>query len=198
MGDSPKHKMERLFTAADAAEFFANLAEGLKQGVVRFNDSEVAFEGQVKIKGELKAKESKTGLKLSLKFPGIALAAEDKPVDDAEAKAEAPDEEGSEPGDSKPGVKSYKKLKKKMKAEFKEIQAYLGRDEIPPMELIETFQADCQIMTSVPENGDEYYKQFNAEAYEMLGAAQSGDLEGLKASIGKLSAMKNACHERHK
>ena len=198
MGDSPKHKMERLLSAADAADFFANLAEGLKQGVVRFNDNEVAFEGQVKVKGELKAKESKTGLKLSLKFPGITTAAEDAPVEGGGAEAEAEDEKDDESGDSKAGSKSYKKLKKKMKAEFKEIQAYLGRDETPPMELIETFQADCQIMTSTPEKGDEYYEQFNAEAYEMLGAAQSGDLEALKNSIGKLSAMKDACHERYK
>jgi XXXCH domain-containing protein len=198
MGDSPKQKIDGLFSAVDAAELLRRLAEGLEQGVVRFNEHEVAFAGQVKIKGEIKAKKDKTGLKLNLKFPGVAPSAEETPDNDPVTKPVEEDESEEDVSGPDSGKKSYKKLKKKMKGEFKEIRAYIARDETPPVELIEVFQADCQIMTSFPDKGDEYYEQFNAEAYDMLGAAQSGDLEALKTSINNLAGMKAACHERYK
>ena len=104
---------------------------------------------------------------------------------------------GAGAGDHESGG-SYKKLKKDMKKQFEELEAYLDKDEIPPMDLVEPFFANCKEMTTYPDKGEEFYNQFNAQAYDFYGAVQSGDLESAKEGYKALWQLKKDSHDKYK
>lgn len=179
--------MDRTFTADEAAEYLRGIADALEKGCVKIDETELEVEGPVRVKGTLEAKPGKTSLKMKLRFipAGVVVDVEDEEPEEAEDVGGQSDQ-------------PYKKLKKAMGKKFKSIQTRLKNEVMPPLVDLDDFYRDCLAMTGYPGNGDEYYEQFNATARQMMEAAGSEDISGLRDAVEALGRMKRDCHALYK
>ena len=194
-------KVKWIMNREQLAAYLEEVVAGLREGTICVQkDSEKLLlhpSDAVKVKIEAVEKKDKYQFEMELEWVQAPEAAEGEAAEVAEEGVEPRAEEASDGSDDQ-GDNSYKKLKKQMKKSFKEIKAAMDASEMPPIELVETFFADCQKMTNYPGKGDEFYAQFTAQVYDVLGAAQSGDLESFASGITALDEMKNECHTKFK
>ena len=211
-------KYKAVMNRDQLADYLEGLANGFRQGSIAIDaekgDLTLQPTETMSVKIEAAEKKDKYKMELAVSWSRVApegdlagceteAASEGGSSDDeagqAGEKAAGDDEEEGEPeSGADPLTLSYKKLKKKMQKEVKEIKAVLDRGEMPALELVEACVNDAQAITSVPGKGDEHYPRFNDQAQVLLSAARSGDQPGFAAALEALLEMKKECHSKYK
>ena len=210
--DKQEIKHKTVMNRAQVAAYLNDLAASLIKGTIciQKGDDQVVFYPTENVKVEIEAEVKKNKYEFSLELEwvreieseeaevelSISANAPEQTAQVAPEAEVAPEPEKCEKDDDEDD--RYKDLKKKMKKAWEEIKEYKEKQEIPPLNLVESFWVDCQEMTTFPDKGDEYYEQFNAQAYDLFGAAQSGDFESFSAGCEALGLMKSECHDKYK
>jgi XXXCH domain-containing protein len=215
-------KYKAVMTRDELVGYLEELTKTLKEGniCIQKSDEQIVLHPTEQVKVEIEASEKKGKSKFELELTWGGDVTSDAPLiitnkpaahessessgqqheettsDESTKSVDQDDAAGADDGDQEKN--GYKKLKKRMKSAFKEITASLEKQDMPDMNLIDDFFNMCREMTTFEGKGDEHYQRFNAQAYDMLGAAQSGDLAAMAASIEALRQIKDACHEQYK
>jgi XXXCH domain-containing protein len=177
---SNKHSQSRSMENAAAAGYLRQLADGLDRGEVALDSGlRVPLHGAIKIKESLKPEDGK--LRISFK---VSLAPHVLP--DALGVV----------GHHRP-ARSYKRLKKRMKRDFKLLQSAARQGSIP-VELVRRFHADCRSMSAFTDKGEEYYPQFDRAADALLSTAEAGDIPGMRRVLDELVALRDEAHRQYK
>lgn len=216
MNDKPsnKKKVKHSFSSEDAVAYLRHLADQLEGGTLLISGQEAKFEGLVKVKEALKLKDGKTSVKVSFKLttepepptikPGEA-AEEPVPLEPEATEPASAEQTPSETDDgsddeSEQASTSYKKLKKLMDKQMKEIAKDLEAGGISDPTLVEDFCSSCLAMTTFTgeKMGEAGYPQFQAQAQALLQAAKDQDDAALRQAFDDLKAAKKACHKEYK
>ena len=93
----------------------------------------------------------------------------------------------------------YKKLKKQLKASFKQIRQALKKESPLEAELVQTFCTQARLMATYPDKGSEYYPAFlNLIERFALAAEAANDPTKLAETVAAIERMKKSCHKRYK
>ncbi len=92
----------------------------------------------------------------------------------------------------------YKKIKKRMKASFKEISECMEKGTLPEEELVTSFLQDSRLMTSFSEYGAEFFTEYDKICAEFRRAFENRDMQACKTAYNELSRLKDDCHKRYK
>ncbi len=92
----------------------------------------------------------------------------------------------------------FKQLKKRMKADFKQIRKAVRKRRPLDTELIRRFCSDARLMTTYPGKGDEYYPGFLKRADSFEAAAKRGSWDLLEDAVVALQKTEKQCHKRFK
>jgi len=103
---------------------------------------------------------------------------------------ETEDDEGEEA--------SYSRLKKRMKAYYKELQANVQNNQYPSREIVSVFLKDCQRMTEFSSYGDEYYQIFLQACRDFQKAFDTEELKDMQLAFERIETLKDQCHDRYK
>ena len=197
---SDNKKAKHTFSGEEAVKYLRRLADQLESGAIEISNEEMEFQGQIKVKESLKSKKGKTSVKVQFK-----LSIQEVPPESAadEAPQENTQEPASEMDDEKKADEatlSYKKLKKLMDVQFKEIGKSLEQGEELSLEKAQAFYQSClqMVVFKDADKGEELYPDFEAKARAFYQAAEDGDLERLNKAYADLKAMKKACHKQFK
>ncbi len=93
---------------------------------------------------------------------------------------------------------AYARLKKRMKAYYKELHANLLANQQPSREIVSVFLQDCYRMTAFQGYGDEYYQVFTQACHEFQKAFDQEELKGMQRAFDRIESLKDRCHERYK
>jgi XXXCH domain-containing protein len=93
--------------------------------------------------------------------------------------------------------KSYKSLKKRMKAAFKEIAESLDHNRLPEASVLEEFLANSEQMVTFQGFGEEYYVDFTAVCNKFRDAYQRKDFRAFQMHFSELDQLKEQCHKRY-
>ncbi len=110
--------------------------------------------------------------------------------DDAPPSPAAPEERVARP--------SYKKLKKRMKSDYKLVLRAVYAGRLPEEDLVRGFVADCHTMCTFPGKGDPLYPAFRAAADELQRAADAGDIEACAAAMQEIRRLWRQGHDEYK
>ena len=185
--EKAKQKLRQTLTDQETVEFLRNLAQGIENGSLEFNEARIPWNEVSKIEITFKNQGNLIAVKSKLK-------SETSPDMEGDLDDSGPDKTGQE---KKPRP-SYKNLKKRMKRTFKIILVSLARDSLPPDEKIKAFVRDCGLMSGFSGYGNEYYPQFLQEIQDMEEAFNENDLQSLKEAVSRISRSMKDCHSRHK
>ena len=185
--DKAKQKLKQTLTDQETVEFLRNLAQGVENGSLEFNEARIPWNEVSKIEITFKNQGNQIEVKSKLKSeppPDIEIDLDDSGPD--------------KPGQEKKPRPSYKNLKKRMKRTFKIILVSLARDSLPTEEKMRIFVRDCRLMVGYSGYGDEYYPQFLQEVQDMEEAFNHENLHDLKQAVTRISQSMKDCHSRHK
>jgi XXXCH domain-containing protein len=100
-------------------------------------------------------------------------------------------------GGSPVGRKRYKKIKKRMKASFKEIGRFLASHDLPPSDVVRRFATDAEEMMTFPGEayGEQHYAPFRKACQELAQAVKTNDRKAFNTSITRLAALQKKCHK---
>ena len=140
---------------------------------------------------KLRASRKSDGVRLKLK--ASFYEDEDDEPDDVDEDRPARSGDRSDPS----GRPKYKRLKKRMKYDFKAIQAAVEAGSLPDPALAEVFVRDSRLMVLYPGKGDEYYPDYKAAAEAFADACATGDIDAVRAAVDELARLKKACHDRY-
>jgi XXXCH domain-containing protein len=93
---------------------------------------------------------------------------------------------------------SYARLKKRMKAYYKELQTNLQANQHPSREIVSVFLKDCERMTEFQGYGDEYYKAFMLACRDFQQAFDTEELQDMQRVFEQIESLKDRCHDRYK
>jgi XXXCH domain-containing protein len=173
------HRHKRELDHGEAAAYLRELADSIDRGEVSADGAPgLGLSGRVEIKESLRLKPGASRLKVKLE---IGLQAPEGLL--------AP-----RPGEARP---SYKRLKKRMKRDFRGLRAAVGAGDMPA-ELIRAFHVDCREMTRYPGKGDPLYPEFNAAAEALAAAADRRDNAAACEALRRLDALRREGHARYK
>ncbi len=96
------------------------------------------------------------------------------------------------------GRPDYRRLKERMKADFKQIRKAVKKGRPLEAGLVYTFCADALLMTTYPGKGDECYTAFRVELERLATAMEADDAHMLAQAVTGLRRMEKACHGRFK
>ncbi|SLM32651.1 hypothetical protein MTBBW1_790049 [Desulfamplus magnetovallimortis] len=96
------------------------------------------------------------------------------------------------------GKPKYKKLKKKMDEEFRQIYDLLAKNQLPDNHLTDSFLESSRMMVSFKGRGEIFYKPYESACERFRAAVSSNDLLSCKAIYQELEQIKNDCHKRYK
>lgn len=97
--------------------------------------------------------------------------------------------------DEKP---KYKKLKKQMKQEFRQIHEALALNTLPEETLTDSFIKHSEMMVSYKSHGETYYTPYLSACRRFFEAIESQDLLTAKAIYQELNQIKADCHRKYK
>lgn len=101
-------------------------------------------------------------------------------------------------GEERDGRPEYEQLKKRMKADLKQIRKAVRKRRPLDVELVCAFCSDAWLMTTYPGKGDEYYTVFRERVESLTAAAKRGDWAMLEDAVAAVEEMKKQCHKRFK
>ncbi|MBS3779022.1 MAG: GAK system XXXCH domain-containing protein [Desulfovermiculus sp.] len=93
---------------------------------------------------------------------------------------------------------NYTRLKKRMKAYYKELQTNLQANQHPSREIVSVFIKDCERMTAFQSYGDEYYQAFTQACRDFQKAFDTEELEEMQRAFQRIESLKDRCHDRYK
>jgi len=167
-----KNKTHLHVDQEEAADFFAKLAESIREDRESVPEYDIPLRNYRKIKASLKKKPEAYHLE-------VKVISEDQ---------EEPEDEDL----------NYKKLKKRMEAYFEEMAHSLQEEYLPSREIVYVFLTDSKTMTSFGGYGDEYYEEFLQACESLRMAFEEEDLQAMKEHHNRLVQLRNDCHGRHK
>lgn len=175
-------KIEKVFDATQAAEFFHTLGLAITWG----SDDQFAEFGLPLSDFEK--------VKLTIKKEGsvFILKAKVKKIEPFSYDEKIPSE------DQPQGKPSYKNLKKRMKGSFSELKKMLTQDTLPNAETVLRFLDESYLMITFPGMGDDQYQEYERTCLEFQKAFESGDIEAMRNSLAAVELRKKACHEQYK
>ncbi len=182
---APKQKYEALVKTTEMGDFFAQVAENLKEGKFVFNEQDVPLEGFSSIKLSVKNMGESSLIKIKLKYQKT----EDNDIFVNEGDEAGPTLESGRP--------KYKSLKKKMKNEWKTLRLSLQNGQLPDPTIASVFIEESRLMTTYPGKGDEYYAAYNAATDAFEKAVNDKDLEAARIAMSELGRLKRECHDRY-
>lgn len=196
---SKEKKAKHTLSREEAAKYLRRLAEQLDEGVLQVSEHEIELQGQVKIKEALKSKKGKTSVKVSFKLSTQEVPDEEPKADSSqEAESDEPQEKEA-PKESGEGG-SYKKLKKLMGKQSKEIRKVLKEGGEPGSPELLAFCESCMQMITFKgkDRGEEQYPSFEAQAQALRAAVEANDQAAAKEAFLALEGMKRDCHQEYK
>ncbi|WP_051564065.1 GAK system XXXCH domain-containing protein [Desulfovermiculus halophilus] len=105
----------------------------------------------------------------------------------------------AEEGDDDEGEEAvYARLKKRMKAYYKELGANLRANQQPSREIVTVFLQDCARMTEFIGYGDEFYPGFTQACQEFQEAFDREELAAMQRAFDHIESLKDRCHDRYK
>ena len=133
-------------------------------------------------------------LKVSLKRDGQMFSVKIK------AREEGPGDESAEGEGDAPegGLPKYKTLKKRMKKSFETIVDAVDKGAPLPADTVDSFLEDSVLMTDYPDEGEEYYAEYDQAVAEFKKAYAAGDAGRLSTATAALVASKKRCHDKYK
>ena len=129
-------------------------------------------------------------IKIKAESPPALAATETSPGGVTEAAA---------PSVAKPDVK-YKSLKKRIKTTFRKIGESIAAHKLPEPEVIHTFMADSELMTSFAgaKYGEADYPAYQEACRRLAEAYQAQKWDAFKAGYAALNQLKKDCHSAYK
>lgn len=192
-----KIKFQDIMTDEQTADFLRQLASGIEDGQLKLNGEDLEWSEIQKIKISFKNQESQVMVKTRVKSNDLSDFEldfeEDELVQIASNQGDTsktPESNGNKP--------SYKSLKKNMKKRMKTIHQAITTNNLPPDSEIMSFASECELMTSYPGYGDEYYHDFMIEVEEMMDSYKLQDLAKLSEHFQRLIKFMKDCHDRYK
>lgn len=171
-------KAKHTFSREEAVRYLRRLADQLESGAIEISNEEVEFQGLIKVKESLKSKKGKTSMKVQFKLSIQELLPEaaEEEVPPENPQGQAPEMEGEKPAEGK--SLSYKKLKKLMDGQFKEIGKSLEGDKEISAKTVSAFYQSClqMVIFRDPDKGEDQYPEFEAKARALYDAAEAGDV----------------------
>ncbi len=177
-GDKGAGAGKRILTTAEAAQLLRDLAAQLEHGSLEVGGKPPMPGEEFKVKVRSKCNDRRASLSLKLQWSA------------------APDAVESEPED---GIPSYKSIKKRINASFKNIKARLDEGQLPDLQLAELFDGDAELMLEYPDKGEAAdITAFRELSASFLGAVEAGDLVKVQGAVAAMAAAEKSCHKRYK
>lgn len=176
---SQKSKMEKILSPADLASYLRALASAIEGRGEKFEEiAGFSMKNFKKIRAEIRLEGEKFNLRLKTKPQKAG-----KPVADIEMYSDS---------------SKYGELKRRMKKTFASLKKTLAAGETPGNELVMTFIKECELMTSYPGYGDEYYDPFNKALKVLDKAFSKKKYESIREAILQMDTIRKECHTRYK
>lgn len=227
MAQTDKRKLELALSLEEAAEFFNDLADGLREGSLDIGETEIDLTEFKDLAVSIKqfpgmAGDEQVFLKLKVKYPketlfepmsyteGDFAVSSTPPPQETVSAGEAPTAPAKPARAVSPHLveaasaavgrtkPKYKELKKRMKRDFKVILAELEYGRLPAMEVTHRFCRDSELMCTYSGKGDPFYPDYLKANQDYLSAATDGDLEAARQAVNELNAFYTSCHKRFK
>ncbi|MCA1742688.1 MAG: GAK system XXXCH domain-containing protein [Desulfovibrionales bacterium] len=184
-------------TDEQTAEFLRQLASGIEHGQLELNGNPFEWSEIQKIKISFKNQASQVMVKTRVKSNDLSDFELDFDGDELDQIESDQEDSGLkiENNDKKP---SYKSLKKKMKRRLKTVHQAITSSQLPAEQEMMAFASECQLMTSYPGYGDEYYQAFMVTVEEMVDSYKRKDMAKLEGNFQELIKFMKDCHDRYK
>ncbi len=174
-------KPDATFTRQDLADRLEGLARGLRAGKLEVEGK--AWSVPEEVAAELHLKEKKGRLALKFKCRWSTLA-------EYHPEAQEPVARWQE---------SFKSLKKRMAAQFKEFKDAVAQGQFPAPKLVADFMEDSQAMKALGEpEWDETMKSYLDHVAALERAVTARDLEAVKHEMADLETSMATCHREFK
>ena len=180
MASPDKIECSVLLHPLEVGSYLCDLAAGVSEGRIVVEDKVILMDEVRSFTITVKPRGPSTKLKIKVKFP-----------DDRYGQTL----EG--PRSASPG-RSYKGLKKRMQADFKDIRAALAAGSMPPAPTCRRFLEDARQMTTFPNRGDEYHLHFLDALQDLERSLDALDREAMAAGVARLDQCRRDCHKRFK
>lgn len=168
-----KNKSHLQVTREEAAEFFAQLADSIRNNEDLIQGYDIPLSNYRKIKTSLKKKPEDYHLEIKV------VTGEQEETEDEDL--------------------SFKKLKKRMEAYYEEMQSSLQDNYFPSREIVYVFLTDARTMTTFSGGyGEEKYEEFLDACEELRKAFEYSEFEELKQRFQQLGQMRMDCHAKYK
>lgn len=175
------HKNDTTMTRQNLADRLEELARGLRSGKLEVEGKTWSVPDEVAAEVKLKEKKGSLMLKVKCRWPTLG---------DYQPEAREPVARWQE---------SFKAVKQRMAAQFKEFKEAVAQGQLPAPELIADFMRDSQTMAGLtePEWG-EGVQSFLAQAAALERAVTARDLEAAKHELADLQTAMAVCHKEFK
>lgn len=198
-----ERKVEHHLAPADLVRFLRALADqagGDASGdAPLLGEPPVSFDRLAKLELKLKRRASGWSAKLKIKQtedPASSYNGGSHAPDAAEDAAIGP--AALVPEEAAPRKEKYKRLKKRMDADFKIIRKAVKEDRLPPEPTVERFLEDSTAMVTYPGFGDPYYEAYMLACNRLRGSVAQGDLEAVRGAVRELREQEQRCHDEFK
>lgn len=92
----------------------------------------------------------------------------------------------------------YSKLKKRMKAQYKDISRSILDGEVPDEDIVEDFLSDSALMVTYKNKGDEYYPAYSKACEVFAEAYARRDPALMVTPWDEIRRLMHDCHDKHK
>jgi XXXCH domain-containing protein len=186
-------KIKRGMPIEDLPAYLRHLADALALKSANLPD-ELADLPEPLAKLELKAKSKNGAWEVRIKAKAEALVSPAQTVAEKDGA-----QDGAEPSAPKPAIK-YKNLKKRMKNDFRDMEAALADQRLPEQKLVSAFLADADLMMSFSGSkyGEEHYTAFRDACRQLSEANAAQNWGAFKSGFALLDQLQHQCHKRYK
>jgi XXXCH domain-containing protein len=177
MGEKETKTLNRL----ELAEYLTNLGEQLRRGVLETRGRQWTIPEDLDFRMEFKEKHGRLVAKLSWSWSSRGDSAPD--FRDAASR----------------GPESLKTVKKRLGADFKNLQGVARQGALPDAGTLAAFVASSQAFAALAEpDWQEAMRDYLDHLAELQQAVASRELEGVVDALGALQNCLTACHQKFK
>lgn len=173
-------KAEMNLDTRQAADLLRALADSLEKGERSVAGHDLDLSNFEKIKVSLRSFQDSMFVKVKVKKP------------------EGPEELEEEEMEAARKKEDYKKIKKRMKTYFKELQENMDKGYFPSREIVSVFLRDSETMLTFTGKGEEHYEEYRAACRDFQQAFESEDTYAIRQSFKRLNDLQERCHSRYK
>jgi len=189
----------------ETADFLREVADSLEKGETISNSvSPLEFKNIQSLEIEIKQKEpGRFNIKIKSKTistPGMVtedqLLKKNHSAETPGINPEPDRKERLEKFDK--GKPKYKKLKKMMEEQFKQIHDLLAMNQLPDTQLMLSFFQNSNLMVSFKDRGEIHYEPYISALERFKTAVSTNDLLSCKVIYKELNQIKIDCHKEYK